>query len=213
MTIKDPILELIARISSRVFLGDELCRNPPWLAVTKDYTVDSFKAAFKLESVPKFLRPLVAIFDPDCQRTRAGVKAARAMINEVIQRRQQRVAQAKANGEPVPVFDDALTWAEAESSGEKYDAAVFQLTLGFAAIHTTTDLLTKTIVLLAEKPHLIEPLRDEMMEVLRAEGWKKSALYNLKLLDSAIKEAQRVYPNAISMAEHYERTKLKLTIV
>ncbi|KAH7111907.1 hypothetical protein B0J13DRAFT_461677, partial [Dactylonectria estremocensis] len=40
--MKDMILHLIARISSRVFLGTELCRDETWLRVTQNYTVLAF---------------------------------------------------------------------------------------------------------------------------------------------------------------------------
>ncbi|KAI9148434.1 Dihydromonacolin L monooxygenase LovA 1 [Paramyrothecium foliicola] len=197
MMLTKPILEYIARISSRVFLGEELCRNPRWLALTVEYTVTSFSAALKLNMLPLFLRPLAAIFEPDCRRTRANTKEARQLIGGIIEKRRQQTEQAAREGLPKPVFDDTIAWAEAESGGEQYDPVAFQLMMSFAAIHTTSDLITQTLMKLAEQPQLIEPLREEMIQVLRAEGWKKTALFNLKLLDSAIKEAQRLKPASL----------------
>lgn len=71
---------------------------------------------------------------------------------------------------------------------------MFQLILSVAAIHTTTDLLTEVMLNLVQNPALFDDLRREISEVLKAEGWKKTALYNLKLLDSVIKESQRRRP-------------------
>ncbi|KAJ0275931.1 hypothetical protein Brms1b_011792 [Colletotrichum noveboracense] len=47
---------------------------------------------------------------------------------------------------------------------------------------------------LAQHPELFQPLREELARVLGTEGLKKSALNNLKLMDSVIKESQRLKP-------------------
>ncbi|KAI8247611.1 Cytochrome P450 monooygenase 2 [Colletotrichum sp. SAR 10_98] len=194
---KDAILDLVARLSSRVFLGNELCRNEAWLRVTKDYTVISFMAAMKLTFVPRPLRPLVHWFLPDCRLVRQHLAQARALISGVIEQRRSAKREAAAKGEEAPSHNDAIEWAEMECKGQAYDAAVFQLTLSFAAIHTTTDLLAQTMLFLANQPELITPLREEVVQVLKAEGWRKTALYNMKLMDSALKETQRMKPNSM----------------
>ncbi|GKT94041.1 cytochrome P450 [Colletotrichum tofieldiae] len=51
---------------------------------------------------------------------------------------------------------------------------------------------------LASHPELFQPLRQELVRVLGAEGLKKTALYNLKLMDSVIKESQRMKPVLLS---------------
>ncbi|KAJ3940419.1 uncharacterized protein N0V96_009417 [Colletotrichum fioriniae] len=192
---QDTILDLVARLSSRVFLGPELCRNEDWLRITKDYTVISVNAAVKLRAVPIHLRPLLHWFSADCRRTRESLAEAQHLIAPVIEkRRAEKRAAAAAGGQATTAPNDAIEWAETEAQGGAYDAAIFQLTLSFVAIHTTTDLLAQTLIYLAKEPELIEPLRAEIVEVLKAEGWKKSALYNMKLLDSAIKETQRLKP-------------------
>lgn len=69
-----------------------------------------------------------------------------------------------------------------------------------AALHerltliTQSDMITQVIYDIAQNPEVIEPLRKEMVEVLTKGGWKKTSLYNLKLLDSVIKESQRLKP-------------------
>ncbi|PSN67367.1 cytochrome P450 monooxygenase-like protein [Corynespora cassiicola Philippines] len=192
--IKEPVLDLIARLSSRVFLGDEICRNEEWLKITKEYTLDGFRTAAVMSLVPGPLKRIFSWFSKDCRHLRREVVRARQIITPVIEKRRLLKVQAERNGKDVPTFNDAIDWAEAECGGKPYDAAVLQLTLSVAAIHTTTDLLCQTLLRLADDPSQIQPLREEMITVLKAEGWKKSALYNMKLLDSAIKEAQRLKP-------------------
>lgn len=191
------MLGCIARLSSRVFLGEEICRNESWLAITSEYTIVSFVAAAKLRPFPSFIRPLVNLLDSDCRKAKAALAESRAIISPVIEQRRRLRKEALANGTPAPSFNDAIDWAESECKGRDYDAAVVQLTLSFAAIHTTTDLLTQTLIMLAMHPEFIDPIRQEMASTLAAEGWQKNALFNMKLLDSAIKEAQRLKPGGL----------------
>ncbi|GJC99497.1 cytochrome P450 [Colletotrichum higginsianum] len=110
----------------------------------------------------------------------------------------ERRRRAKAESPDVQ-FDDTVEWAEKAAKGLPYDASAVQLLFSMAAMHTTTDLLTQVILDLAAHPEVIEPLRQEIDTVLREEGgWTKAALHKMKLLDSVLKECQRMKPAAIS---------------
>ncbi|KAI8164700.1 Cytochrome P450 monooygenase 1 [Colletotrichum sp. SAR 10_70] len=194
---KDALLELVARLSSRVFLGSDICRNEKWLRITKEFTTTSFAAAAKLNMLPSVLRPLANLLDPSCQQVRAFIAEAKEILLPVIKSRRKVKEAAKLAGKPVPVFNDTIEWAEAESQGTKYDPVAFQLMISFVAIHTTYDLLGRVLLLLAEHQETIKPLRQEMVEVLQAEGWSKTALNHMKLLDSTIKESQRISPTSL----------------
>lgn len=157
----------------------------------------SFKAAMTLKFVPRPLRPLLHWFIPDCKLVRQYLAQASALISPVVEKRRAAARKAADEGAEVPEYNDAIEWAETECKGQAYDAAIFQLVLSFAAIHTTTDLLAQTMLFLANEPELITPLREEIVQVLKAEGWRKTALYNMKLVDSAFKETQRMKPNSM----------------
>ncbi|KAJ8133481.1 hypothetical protein O1611_g135 [Lasiodiplodia mahajangana] len=187
-------LGLVCRLSSRVFLGEELCRNDDWLQITSEYPVNSHLAASKLRMYPKFSRPIMHWFLPECRLLRRQYARARSIMEPVIRQRQQEKRAALAEGRPAPKYDDAIDWADEESKKYKYEPATLQLALAAAAMHTTTDLLSKIIIQLLAQPELIHALRTEIIEVLRVHGWTKVGLYNLKLMDSALKETQRVSP-------------------
>ncbi|KAK0702528.1 cytochrome P450 [Apiosordaria backusii] len=187
--IRETILHLIARISSRVFLGGELCRNEDWLKVTRDYTVDAMRGAVELRFIPKPLRFLAHWFLPSCQRARGHVKDARRIIGPVLERRR---ALKKAGNDTFD--DDAIEWFEREAQGRPYDPVVAQLVMSMAAIHTTTDLTVQVLSDLVQHPELMDALRQEIASALRDGGWTKNSLYNMKLLDSVIKESQRMKP-------------------
>lgn len=194
-------MDIIARLSSRIYLGDQLCQNEDWLRITKTYTTTFYVASTKLRLFPRQVRWLAHWMLPECRKLRAELKEARKIILPLVQKRRSLKQKALDAGQPVPQFNDALDWAEQEAAekGSKFDPVVFQLTLSLLAIHTTYDLLEQAIIDLARNSQYIEPLRQEALQVLQAHGWKKTSLYNMKLLDSALKETQRLKPGSIGM--------------
>ncbi|GKT50856.1 cytochrome P450 monooygenase 2 [Colletotrichum spaethianum] len=192
--IKNDILDLISRLSSRVFLGAEVCRNEDWLAITKSYTLNAFLGAMILRPYPYWLRSIAHWFIPECKSLRQQVSDSKIIIEPVLQKRRDLRREAFEKGEPVPSFNDGIDWFEEESKGREYDVVGAQLGLSVVAIHTTTDLLVETMLRIAENPELFDPLRKEIVEVLSTDGWKKTALFNMKLMDSVLKESQRLKP-------------------
>ncbi|PSN61609.1 cytochrome P450 monooxygenase [Corynespora cassiicola Philippines] len=190
--LRDTLLPLVARLSTRVFMGEELCRNKEWLKISSEYSSDSFMAADKLRQWPKFLRPLVSHFAPYGRSLRKQVDDARRIIEPLLQQRQKLKAETKAKGGTLK-FNDSLEWFERNASAS-YDPVAMQLFLSLVAIHSTTDLISQFMVDVARNPEIIAPLKEEILGVLGTEGWTKSALFKMKLLDSALKETQRLKP-------------------
>lgn len=153
----------------------------------------------KLRIYPRLFRKLVHWFLPYCKKVRVEYAEARRVIAPVIDKRREMREAARKSGQPIPQFNDALDRAdlEAEAKGATCDPATFQLTLSVAAIHTSTDLLVQAVLEIAQHPEIFQSLREEIAQVLRVEGWKKTSLYNMKLLDSVIKESQRKKPIGI----------------
>ncbi|UNI22193.1 hypothetical protein JDV02_008104 [Purpureocillium takamizusanense] len=195
VNLRHTILRLVARMSSRAFLGEKLCRDEAWLEVTREYTVTVFTAATELRKYPYAARYVAHWFLRSCGDARRLIKQARGVIQPVIDERRREARDARARGQEPDVYNDAIDWFEREktTSGD-YDAAVVQLVLSLAAIHTTTDLLCQTLSDIVEHPEIIQPLRDEAVAVLSKEGWHKSALFKMTLLDAVLKESQRLKP-------------------
>ncbi|KAI1819348.1 cytochrome P450 [Xylaria intraflava] len=187
-------IAFVSRLSSRIFLGDELCRNKAWLDTTSQYTVNAMRAAKKLRLFPKFLRPIVHRVLPQSRLVCRLLNECRVIIQDVIDRRRAEKLAAAREGRPIPCPNDAIEWAEAYAEDVPYDPAVYQIGLSLAAIHTTSDLLSQTLLNLLGQPELIDALRKEMVEVLQNEGLTKMALVDLKLMDSVLKETQRLKP-------------------
>ncbi|KAG6162550.1 hypothetical protein E4U11_002596 [Claviceps purpurea] len=197
---EDQVLHLTTRISSRIFLGKELCRNEAWLKVSREYAVAAFMAVRQAVVWPPPLRGLISRFMPWSRRAVSLIEDARRCMAPVLERRQRE----RASGNYIP-YNDAIEWLEASSIAGKDDPVLAQLALSALAIHTTADLLSQAVGDLAVHHEFVEPLRDEITECLAQNGWERKSLYNMKLLDSCIKESQRMKPLAmISMGRRVE---------
>lgn len=177
-----------------MFLGEKICRDPEWLRITTEYTTNSFKACEELPAWPTILHPIVVPFLGSTKKVQRDLQGARDIIRPVLKEREKIKEAASREAKPLPVYNDALEWMEQTSRGEPYDPAAAQLLLSTFAMHTTADMITQAVFDLLEKDKLIHELREEVIAVLSQEGWKKTALNKLNLMDSFLKESQRLKP-------------------
>ncbi|KAH7081737.1 GA14-synthase [Paraphoma chrysanthemicola] len=211
ISLRETNLQIMARVTSRIFLGKELCRNPDWLHITSSYSVAAFRAVEELRKWPSLLRPVALWFLPNCTAARTLVKRTRRIINPVLEQRRAAKAEAAATGSKVE-FNDAISWLEelAQEKSVKYDAACAQLSLSTASLHSTTDFFSQVTLDIAKDQTLIDALRSEIVSVLGSGTWNKKSLYNLKLMDSVLKESQRLKPIAIASMRRYTETDITL---
>lgn len=206
VAIKGKLNLLVARMSARVFLGPELCRDPVWLNIAVSHIMTGFMAALSLRMFPGFLRPFVTWILPPCRSLRSQVQQARDLIHPVIERRKQEKIAAVSRGDTPVQYNDGIEWADMYANGRNFDRVDLQLGLSIAAVHNTTDLLAQVVYDLASDPCMVERLRVEAIQVLGKGDWSKASLYNLKLLDSVIKESQRIKPiltGKTDMTDHH----------
>ncbi|KAI6491941.1 hypothetical protein MCOR13_008128 [Pyricularia oryzae] len=196
--VYEPITDVIARVSSRVFLGDKLCRDAAWLDITKSFAQTAMAVIMTMRAFPTWIRPLVFQFASYGKEYRALYRRGHKAIMPIMEERQKERAECAAKGVPAPVYNDLIEWAETEAGNNSFDMTAVQLSISMAAIHTTSDLVSQNILWLSTRPDFVDALRKEMIEVLPAKGWKKTSLTSLRLLDSAIKEAQRLKPTSVS---------------
>ncbi|KAK7713135.1 hypothetical protein SLS57_007465 [Botryosphaeria dothidea] len=186
--------KLIARLSAKVFLGEPLCRNEDWLTISMMYAVDSFNASRILRWYPPFLRPFVHFFRPEFKKLQQHIKDSRRIIEPEVAKRKQERRAAIAAGEKPHKATDAIEWMDEQRKDIDYDITSGQIILSVAAIHTTTGMMSALLWELCANPEYIDDLRKEIVEVIKEDGgWKKTSLYKMKLLDSCMKEAQRLH--------------------
>ncbi|KAJ5745766.1 hypothetical protein N7520_010948 [Penicillium odoratum] len=188
---------MVARISTLALLGEKACRNEEWIEVAVNYTIDAFDGARELRLWPSILRPIVHHFLPSIRKLRYHLGAARAIVKQEVEKRNMTRDGKLPFEEPPRTRANALDWFEELSEAYKlpFDMTRGQVALSLAAIHTTSNLLTNIMYDLAAYPEYFQPLRDEISAVIAEDGeLKKTSLLRLMLMDSVMKESQRIHP-------------------
>ena len=195
--MKTIVFKIVSQLSSRVFLGEELCRNEDWLQVTVDYTRDSMIASQDLRQWPMFSRKYVHWFLPSCKAIRSELAKSSSIVNPVLEKRRLEKAARLEQGLEPEEYLDAMEWMDRSAAGRPYDPNISQIMMAIAANFSGSDSLTTVLIFLCEQPELVEDMREEVIAVMGENKWNKSTIYKLRLMDSVLKESQRMKPAAI----------------
>ncbi|KAK7923681.1 cytochrome P450 [Apiospora marii] len=199
---------VIARAASSVFVGPEKADDPEWLDLVQGYVMSYFTAVNDLHGFPAWSRSTVHWFLPNAIACRKYVARARVMIKEVLHNRQEETKSAKLDGRKVPEYNDALAWTMTASDGN-IEPGDLQLSLAMAALFTTTEMFRQVLIEVARHPQLIEPLRSELSQQISAQGISVAAANNMVMMDSVMKESQRMSASLVAL----ERVALRDTVL
>ncbi|GFF25551.1 ent-kaurene oxidase [Aspergillus lentulus] len=198
VNLYDMILGLVTRATSRVIVGESICRNPQWLETVTSYTVNLGVTVILLRPFPNFMRPLVAKVLPSVRKLRTQLRFVQKelFIPMILARR-----EAEMNDPAYQKPDDFLQWMMdlAEDGFDKDPANISQMLLivmALAVVHTSSMLMTHAIYDLMVRPEYIEPLREEVRETVK-DGWDKvtqASFASQRRLDSFMRESQRFNP-------------------
>ncbi|KAF5505675.1 Cytochrome P450 monooxygenase ATR2 [Colletotrichum siamense] len=198
VVLYDKLLNMVAIISGRIFIGPELCHKKEYLEASTMFVIDLFTTAAKVKRWPKFLRFIGKHYIPEIKKLAEHRRRAAQVLVPVIEERK------RLNTEGTEAPEDMLQWFIAKSSKFSMDSneqlAETQLSLSVVAIHTTTMAATHTLYDIAARcPDIIPALRTEIKSVLAANEneWTTSALFQMKLLDSVMRESQRFNPASL----------------
>ncbi|KAJ0385947.1 hypothetical protein COL922a_005315 [Colletotrichum nupharicola] len=182
VVLYDKLPNMVAIISGRIFIGPELCHKEEYLEASTMF----------------FLRFIGKHYVPEIKKLAEHRRRAAQVLVPVIEERK------RLNTEGTEAPEDMLQWFIAKSSKFGMDSneklAETQLSLSVVAIHTTTMAATHTVYDIAARcPDVIPALRDEIKSVLAANGneWTTSALFQMKLLDSVMRDSQRFNPASL----------------
>ncbi|KAJ5249007.1 Cytochrome P450 [Penicillium chermesinum] len=211
LTASPLVLDMVSQLTARMRSGPDLAKSTAWRRLSISFTVHTFIAAADLDVWPWFLRPIVHWFLPSWKRLRADIEEARQVFDAAAAIRLAEKEAAIAKGESPPVYEDMLYWMEQRAKGVPFDTCLAQLLIAQAMIHGTADLTTQAIFDIAERPELIEELRAEILTVIGIEGLTSASLNNLKLMDSVIKESQRLKPMFLVTMKRYAEESIVLS--
>ncbi|KAL5041778.1 cytochrome P450 [Aspergillus fruticulosus] len=196
--VQPTMLRVVALLSGRVFVGSGLSRNKEFLDCIVQFTIDSFVTAEKLHRYPASLRPLIRRWIPEYNAVQKELADMTRLLRPLVE---ARIHGQTGNAGENNMVDWNMKNSPAPLRANVAYQAMQQLQVSFAAIHTTTKLLTNIIFELASRPEYIQPLRTEIescwSSVNGTAGWSKSALSRLHKLDSFMTETQRHNPPGI----------------
>lgn len=160
-----------------------------------------------MRMAPAFLRPIIYWMIPQARSIRKAVKDAHAIIDPEVECRKKAVDAAHAAGEKPPKKADALGWMY--ESGKRRNVEVeytyASMAMAMAAVHTTSETLSQALLDICQHPEVADQLRKEIISVIGQNGWAKTSLYQLRLMDSFLREGQRHHPmSAGTFALHFK---------
>lgn len=195
--VEESLVQIITVVSGSIFVGPQLCRTPEYKDACANFSVHLFRAIRALKQWPRWIRSVGRYFTPGVKRVQGYYRDGQNILIPVIKERREKMRL----GEKMP--DDVLQWmlVKAENEGVGDEALCdLQLTLIMAAIHTTSRGATEMLFDLAACPEVVLDLRREIETVLAEHGgvMTTQALFQMKLLDSVMKESHRMSPPGLS---------------
>ncbi|KAI0425479.1 cytochrome P450 [Xylaria sp. FL1042] len=191
----EAMLQVTAGVSSRILVGLPTSRNAEWLETCIGYTLDVFHVSTALRPYPDFIRPFIAPWLQCTKRLNRRLRTANKYIIPIVLDRLENESLSNRHC-------DLIQWMLEISHRQDRNPEILTKKIMFltlAAIHTSTMSITHVLFDLCSMPHYIEDLRQEIIESTSAHGWTLSAMNELKLLDSFMKESQRInHPGLLS---------------
>ncbi|KAI8632633.1 putative cytochrome P450 monooxygenase [Xylariaceae sp. FL1651] len=188
--------KLLHRTTSRILVGQNLCRNEEYLEVSGRFS----KSLFIFGTLWNFmaLGPLRKLF---ARLTIGGhtrdLNHATRMLLPVIH---ERLAE-RSNGVDISnKYTDMLQWiidtpASIPEDNDPLHQAHHLMHLTFAASSASGVLVTHGLFQLLMFPKYVLPLREEVERAVQEQqGWTEKALSSMPLLDSFLRETMRMYP-------------------
>lgn len=198
VNINRTLVDVVAKVSGRVFVGAELCHDPNYLDTSANYTLEVAQAVTSLKKLRAWLKPIIGHYIPEIRAVREREKRAAEFLRPIIEER----VESKKNDPNWQEPDDMLQWLINRSEGKRTATQMAKMQLGliFAAIHTTSLTATNILYTLAVTPEYIEPLREEIRQALNNNDGviTSRALQQMEKLDSYMKEVTRLYPPGAS---------------
>ncbi|KAF2436506.1 cytochrome P450 [Tothia fuscella] len=201
------MMNVIARISNRVFVGLPLCRNETYLKSMGAFAQDVMTTTILIRFVPKLLTPLFGrLFAiQNHLHHRQGAALSLPIIKERLANIRRKASDPGFLWEEP---NDYLTWhirlAQKENKLEELEPERISrrlLPINFAAIHTTVFTITNCLFDLLS-PQAVKSTAETPMDVIRMEAqsnyflaggtWSKESLAHLTHSDSAVRESMRV---------------------
>ncbi|TCD69273.1 hypothetical protein EIP91_008208 [Steccherinum ochraceum] len=207
------VMSIISRTSNRVFVGLPLCRDPEFLSISTNITLDIGQSRFLINLFPAFMKPFIARL---VNKVPARLHEAYSKIGSMVEARRQHAEECKQNKEEwEDKPNDFLMWLIDEGVKHGYtneSTVLYLLMMEFVALHTAAMSFTHALYYLAADPSLAAPMRQEVDAVLEEEGGdlgSRTAVSKLRHIDSFLRESQRL--NGTNATTVWRKTVKEIT--
>ncbi|KJZ72997.1 hypothetical protein HIM_07569 [Hirsutella minnesotensis 3608] len=200
VSIQPMMLNLIERVTNRVFVGLPLCRNEEWLDALHRHAHNVTLTQVSMRLFPLFVRPLLNLVLPAAHRYRAAVRDSKRILVPEIERRRRLEESDPDYEKPQDLLQAIMDLStQGDKNSEPDNVAHRHLLVTLVAGHSVAAAGCQAVFDLVSRPEYIEILRDEVLEVLRRDGgeWNKQTLGKLWKMDSFLRESQRWNPPSL----------------
>ncbi|EJD40935.1 cytochrome P450 [Auricularia subglabra TFB-10046 SS5] len=191
VTVLPTIQNIIARVSTRVLVGPALARNPEYIKIAINFTLDVVIRARVINFFPNLLKPLAGRLS---MLIPSVMDKGFSILEPVIAGQKLARNAPTLETEAMEPNCDLLNWLIDEAPPEDCSdrtIATLLMNLNLAAIYSTSMVCTHILYNLVSWPEYIEPIRAEISECTGRHGWTKLAFNDMVLLDSFMKESVR----------------------
>ncbi|KAI1868025.1 uncharacterized protein JN550_006513 [Neoarthrinium moseri] len=200
----DTMLEAIARMSTRVFIGLPLCRDPEFITTCRSFNRNVALSAAALSALPAFLKPLFAPFVTFYDYIQY-LRCSRFVMPLIKKRLDQITSKEKlplfGSNPPNDYVQWAINHALAKPTPNPMDldprviACRFSV-LCFAAIQSSVITITNTLFDVAASLNCekaLTTMREEVArEIFEGGACTKASLARMTHVDSALRESLRL---------------------
>lgn len=175
-------------VNNRIVVGYPLCRDPEYINLNLRFIVDMFQCRMLFCLIPRFMEPLLGRIATNIpSQIRLGMR----LLKPVLDRRVKQLEESDGDWSALP--NDMLSWLIATVPKDETLDTITRRLLGVnvAAIHTISHTFTHSLFYLAANQDFIPPIRAEVEKAVAEDGWTKTAMGKLYLLDSFLKEVLR----------------------
>lgn len=191
---------IMHRTTSRILIGEDLCRNDDYLNTSQKFSNSVFIHGLIMSMLP-FRSMLRGAYDFFLTRFHLrNLCKAMEVILPVVQARFEEFQERESSSEKRrPVRLDAIEWSLEYSKGsvKEHDPHWIALSLLhniWAGSAAPGGLVTQMVFQVLMEPRYLGPLREEARAALSPSGYTDNALGSMHLMDSLIRELNRVYP-------------------
>jgi ent-kaurene oxidase len=197
------IVSVISGTATRMLGGAKASRDLEWLESAAKYSYDVVATAQQLRQFSPFLRPFVAPWMDGKKKLDGHLDTAKKTFRHIFVQRLEQLERGGIAEEDRPV--DMAQWMAESAHGKNRDPDVLaqnMLFMTLAGIHTSSNTTIHALFDLCANRQFIEPLREEIEQVISEHGWSMVAVSKLQKLDSFIKESQRLNQTVLSKCSY-----------